>query len=234
MIPLKKRWVSQCSITIGDDPELLALARAAGCVGLFIGIETSNRKNLESVDKGFNVHNSLQSRIKAVHRAGIGIIAGIIVGLDYDDKTAFQDTLSFLQKNRIEAVQVNILTPLPGTPMYEKMKQEGRIADFDYSKYDFRHVVIEPARMSGKDLQDGADWLYYSFYRLHRIIARTLREFVTVGPVPAILCWRLNKTYRYDNIQEKIIGRNPAKARKGTAATHRALKPRGLRQMLEA
>jgi radical SAM superfamily enzyme YgiQ (UPF0313 family) len=217
MTPLKKRWVSQCSITIGDDSELLTLARKAGCVGLFIGIETGNRKNLELVKKEFNADKNLSTRVDAIHRAGIGIIAGIIVGLDYDDTSTFEQTLFLLQNNHIEAVQVNILTPLPGTPLFNTMKQEGRIVDLDYSKYDFRHVVIEPSRMSRQELQDGADWLYRSFYRLDRIIARTIHEFFTVGPTSAILCWMLGITYRYDNLREHIVGKNPAlKNRKKT------------------
>ena len=138
--------------------------------------------------------------------------AGIIVGLDGDDPTVFQRTLRFLQQAHINALQLAILTPQPGTPLYDEFERAGRITDRDWSHYDFRHAVIRPARMTAQQLQDGADWLYRQFYRLDRIILRTIRAAFTVGLMPAYLSWRLNMTYRYDNRREGIVGRNPAAA----------------------
>lgn len=210
MIPLGKRWVSQASITIADDPELLRLARAAGCQGLFIGIETINPENLNAVGKGFNEAESYQQRIRTIRRQGIGVIAGIIVGMDKDDVGVFERTLRFLQGSGIEALQLNILTPLPGTPLFTEMSQQQRVFDLDWSHYDYRHVVFQPTQMTTRELQDGADWLYSQFYRLDRILLRTFRTAMTVGPVQAYLALRLNLTYRYDNKRESILGRNPA------------------------
>ena len=85
--------------------------------------------------------------------------------------------------------------------------------DTNFDHYDFRHTVIAPARMTAAELQDGADWLYSRFYRMDRILLRTLRSLFTSGPVPAYLTWKLNMTYRYDNKREHIVGRNPATSR---------------------
>jgi hypothetical protein len=101
---------------------------------------------------------------------------------------------------------------LPGTPLRERFEKEGRIIDNNWEHYDYRHVVIQPRRMSPADLQDGADWLYVQYYRLDRIVLRTLRALFTTGFFPAVLTWRLNMTYRYDNICQKLKGRNPANA----------------------
>jgi len=210
MVPMKKRWISQCSLKIADDPELLALARAAGCRGLFVGVETISQDNLNSVDKGFNDESGYMRRIAAIRAVGIAVQAGIIVGLDGDDATVFQRTLRFLQHAHIDALQLAILTPQPGTVLYDEFEQAGRIIDRDWRHYDFRHAVIQPARMTGRQLQDGADWLYRQFYRLDRIILRTARTALTVGFAPACLIWRLNMTYRYDNRREGIVGKNPA------------------------
>ena len=122
----------------------------------------------------------------------------------------FARTLHFLQAVHASALQVNILTPLPGTPLFQDFQRQGRITDHDWSHYDFRHVVIRPTRMTAAQLQDGTDWLYRQFYRLDRILLRTLRSLLTLGPITAYIIWRLNMTYRYDNIRERIIGRNPA------------------------
>jgi len=212
MIPLHKRWVSQCSLKIADNPQLLRLAHAAGCRALFIGIETLDAQNLAALDKGFNDSKRYAERLAAIRRQGIAVELSVMVGLDNDDVSVFARTLRFLQAMDAAGLQLNILTPLPGTPMFADMQRQGRITDYDWSHYDFRHVVIRPARMTAAELQDGADWLYRQFYRLDRIVLRTLRTLLTLGPLAAYLTWRLNLTYRYDNIREGIIGRDPAKA----------------------
>ncbi len=211
MVPLRKRWVSQCSLAIADDPALLSLARRAGCVGLFVGIETLEPANLVAFRKQFNDAGSYRRRIAAIRRAGIGVIAGIIVGGDHDDVTVFRRTLAFLQAARIDALQLNILTPLPGTPLFADLERQGRIEDQDLEHYDFRHTVIHPALMSAGELQAGADWLYSQFYRLDRILLRTVRTAACLGWTAAWLSLRLNMTYRADNRREGIKGRDPAR-----------------------
>ena len=210
MVPLRKRWVGQCSLEIADDPELLRLARRAGCIGLFIGIETLSAANLEAVEKGWSDSAGHLGRIAAIRRAGIGIVAGIIVGMDGDDTGTFERTLDFLDRARIDAVQVNVMTPLPGTPLFEAFERQGRILDRDYGHYDFRHCVIRPARMTPGEVQDGADWIYAQFYRADRILLRFARSLIALGPAAAWVGLRLGLTYRYDNRRERIVGRNPA------------------------
>jgi radical SAM superfamily enzyme YgiQ (UPF0313 family) len=212
MVPLRKRWVSQCSLLIADDPELLQSARAAGCRGLFIGVETASESNLAAMNKQFNHTGSYSVRVRKIHRAGIGVIAGMIVGLDDDNPGVFNRTLQFLQQTNIDAVQLNILTPLPGTPLFQDMETAGRVTDRNWSHYDYRHVVFQPAQMTAAELQAGADWLYAQFYRLDRILWRFVRAAFTVGWMPALLGLKLGLTYRYDNRREKIAGWNPARA----------------------
>lgn len=211
MIPMKKRWISQCSLEIAEDSELLDLAYKAGCRGLFVGIETTSKENLERVDKGFNPAEDYARKIAIIHRHRIGVQAGMIVGMDGDDAAVFQRTLEFLQKAKIDALQLAILTPQPGTPLREEFEQAGRIIDNDWSHYDYRHVVIQPKLMTAEQLQNGADWLYSQYYRLDRILLRSLRALITLGPLAAYLVYHLNMNYRYDNKREGIVGCNPAK-----------------------
>jgi len=210
MAPLRKHWVSQCSALIADDLELLNRARLAGCCGLFIGLETANQTNLALMSKNFNQAETYAARLRRIHRAGIGVVAGMIVGMDADDTSVFQETLRFLKETEIDAVQLNILTPLPGTPLHDEMQAAGRVTDRDWSHYDYRHVVFRPARMSGEELQAGADWVYSQFYRLDRIMGRFARALFRVGWRPALLGLKLGLTYRYDNRKEGIHGRDPA------------------------
>jgi radical SAM superfamily enzyme YgiQ (UPF0313 family) len=133
-----------------------------------------------------------------------------MVGLDADDTSVFERTLRFLNETAIDGIQVNILTPLPGTPLFRDFAAAGRVTDFDWSKYDFRHVVFTPRGMTAAELQAGADWLYAKFYRLDRILLRFARALFRVGWTPAWLALRLGLTYRYDNRREGIRGANPA------------------------
>jgi len=210
LIPLRKHWVGQCSIEIADDAELLELAHASGCRGLFIGIETVNPDNLACVGKQFNESKRYRERLRKIRRQGIGAVAGMMVGLEKDDPAVFEACLRFLQRQRIDALQLNIVTPLPGTPLFNDLQRAGRITDYRWDRYDFRHVVFQPRRMTAAQLQEGADWLYAQFYRPDRILVRFLRTLWTCGWVPALLGLKLNLTYRYDNRREHIKGRNPA------------------------
>jgi radical SAM superfamily enzyme YgiQ (UPF0313 family) len=210
LIPLGKRWVSQSSILIAEDAELLRLARAAGCRGLFIGVETDSEANLAAMNKQFNRQAGYGCRLRRIRGAGIGVIAGMIVGMDDDDPLVFERTLRFLQETHIDAVQLNILTPLPGTPLFADLDRAGRVLDRDWSHYDYRHVVFRPARITAAQLQAGADWVYAQFYRLDRILGRFVRALFTAGWMPALLGLKLGLTYRYDNRREGIVGRNPA------------------------
>lgn len=209
--PLGKRWVGQCSIELADEPELLRLAREAGCVGLFVGVETTSPEGLASLDKSWNDGERLRERLASLRRAGIGVIAGMIVGLDRDEPDVFERTLRFLDESRIDGLQLNVLTPLPGTPLHADLDRQGRILDGDLARYDFRHAVIRPARMTSEELQAGADWLYAQYYRLDRILVRFLRGLGSLGLPGAMLGLKLGLTYRYDNRREGIVGRNPAR-----------------------
>lgn len=210
MAGMNKKWVSQCSIKIADDAQLLAAAAKAGCIGLFIGIESVNRDNLEKMDKGFNDPAGYEAKVRVINRAGIHVQAGMIVGLDSDDVHVFERNLDFLQKAGIGALQLAILTPHPGTPLRGQFEKQGRIIDSNWDHYDYRHTVIIPKKMTPDQLQSGADWLYAQFYRLDRIVFRTVRTFFKVGFYPSILAWRLNMTYRYDMKRLGIKGKNPA------------------------
>jgi anti-anti-sigma regulatory factor len=99
---------------------------------------------------------------------------GIIFGFDNDDESVFERTVEFLNRNRMELAYFNILTPLPGTALFERMKGEGRIFDFDWANYDGKHVVYWPKRMSPKTLQDGFFWANHEFFSWPSIARRIL------------------------------------------------------------
>ena len=198
MVPLHKRWYSQCSIHIAEDDELLRLAARSGCGGLFIGLESLSQDNLRAWKKTFSRAHDYRRAIRKLHDAGIAVYAGIVFGYDWDTTRAFRETLEFLLDANVDALQATILTPFPGTPLFETMEREGRIVDRDWSHYDFRHVVFDPQRMSRDDLQAGHDWVLAGFYSCRRGLARVLRE-IRYLPLSTILLGTapLNHAYRH-------------------------------------
>jgi radical SAM superfamily enzyme YgiQ (UPF0313 family) len=186
MIPLKKRWYSQCSIGIAEDEELLDLAVRSGCGGLFIGFESLSQDNLRAWKKTFTRARDYERAIQRLHAAGIAVYAGIVFGYDWDSTDVFRNTLEFLLKANVDVLQATILTPFPGTPLFASMDQESRITDKDWSHYDFRHVVFEPKAMSPETLQAGHDWVLAQYYSLPHVLSR-LRNELSYLPFSTLL-----------------------------------------------
>lgn len=179
LIPLRKRWMTQSTLAIAEDSELVELASRAGCMGIFAGLETFSEGNLASVEKSFNQASSYRDRVAYLHSRGIGVEAGIVFGFDGDRPDVFGQTLRLLDEIQIDLVQFSIYTPLPVGPLHgsipgvrnhESIKE--CILDWNWSHYDFHHVVFQPRGMSAEALQAGHDWVTREFYRPWRIARR--------------------------------------------------------------
>lgn len=171
---LGKLWVTQSTLSIADNPDLVDSAAEAGCAGLFIGLETFSERNLNSVNKICHRVEKYRAAIEFLHSKGIAVEAGIVFGFDHDRPDVFEKTLSILEELHIDSIQVSVFTPLPGTTRYKQM--EHRIICRDWSHYDFHHVVFQPARMSAAELKAGHDWVTKEFYRPWRIVRRLVRH----------------------------------------------------------
>jgi radical SAM superfamily enzyme YgiQ (UPF0313 family) len=210
--PLRKHWISQATLDIADDPELVGLAADAGCIGLFAGLETFSEENLAAMDKGFNKVAAYRRKIEVLHRHGIGVEAGLVFGFDRDDPGVFGRTLRLLDDLEIDMAQVSILTPLPGTPFHAA--QQHRITDRDWSHYDFHHVVFAPRLMSAAQLQAGHDWITRQFYRPWRIARRLARLARRPGGLRALpVAAAINLAYYGRTVRWDIRGWDPAERR---------------------
>jgi radical SAM superfamily enzyme YgiQ (UPF0313 family) len=172
MIPLKKKWGGQVTITVGRDDELLKLAKKSGCMSLFIGIESLSRESLREANKSFNNPRQYEENIKRIHGHGIQIMAGTIFGFDSDDKNVFENMVAFYKQNKVAVANFSVLTPFPGTGTYEKLKAEGRIVDNNWASYTGGTVVFKPKGMSMEDLSDGLNWAIKQFYTVPSFLAR--------------------------------------------------------------
>jgi len=173
MLPLKKKWVAPVTINLADNEELLKLVAKSGCRGVLIGFESVNQDNLNKIFKGFNTVEKYQEAVKKFHKEGITVTGSFVFGFDSDTKEVFKHTLDFINKTHIDMPRFTINTPFPGTPFYEKMKQENRIIEKNWSVYDCNHVVLKPKNMTPEELQEGFHWISREAYKLNSILKRT-------------------------------------------------------------
>ena len=170
---LRRRWAAQVSIDRCADEDLLRLARAAGCIYLFVGLESFSRKGLASVGKGFNQVAQYGQTIELIHRHGICVQAGIIFGFDADTADVFADTLRSCEALGIDGVTVSLLTPLPGTRVYEEMKAQGRLRNKGWEWFNGKtRVAFVPRQMTSDQLFAGYMLFRRSFYSFRSILRR--------------------------------------------------------------
>ena len=174
LTPLKIRWFGQSSIIVGKDEELLRLAKKSGCLSLFIGFESLSSASLKEVGKTMNRVQNYSTEIKKIHDSGIGIVGAFIFGFDSDNDSVFKKTVNFIERNRIELASFSILTPLPGTRLYKRMEEEGRIIERDWAKYTCGEVVFRPKLLSVSQLQNGYYWARKRVSSYGSIFRRTL------------------------------------------------------------
>jgi radical SAM superfamily enzyme YgiQ (UPF0313 family) len=170
--PLKIKWGCQSTLFLGDDGEMVKLAAESGCVSVFVGMESLDEDALEETNKSFNRVQKFEAEIQMFHDHGIMVNPGIVFGFDNDDESVFERAVEFLTKTKVELAYFNVLTPLPGTALYERYNSTGRIFDRDWAKYDGKHVVYYPSRMTPQQLQEGFYWANHQFYSIPSIWQR--------------------------------------------------------------
>lgn len=180
--PLKIKWNAAVSSNIGDMPELLDEMAESGCQSLFIGFESLNERSLKNVHKNQNSIEKYEKLVNELHSRGIMINASFVFGLDGDDVTTFKATLDWIVKNKIETVTSHILTPYPGTKLYDDFVKDNRITSFDFSEYNTASVVFKPENMTAEELYEGYINIYKEIYSLKNIIKRIPRSRKQVLP----------------------------------------------------
>jgi radical SAM superfamily enzyme YgiQ (UPF0313 family) len=197
------RWVSQGPIHISENEEILSLLAKAGCHGLFIGFESLREENLHLMGKRINRIKNYEEAIRRLHESGIGVYGSFVFGYDYDDPSVFDEFLEFAERNRIEGAFLPVLTPFPGTRIYKRLKEEGRILTEDWSMYDMATVVFRPKRMTREELQEGFWKVNRSFYSIPSMFKRLFHPFhfnrslIIFGPMNFGLWQAVKKAERY-------------------------------------
>jgi radical SAM superfamily enzyme YgiQ (UPF0313 family) len=171
--PLNIIWVGQASVSLlVKDDELIQLAADSGCKALFFGIESVSEEQLKTMRKAFNEIDQMENAFKKIKKMGILIHASMVFGFDNDTKEIFNETVRFLTKNKVSTVSFNVLTPYPGTKIYNDLKKEGRLTTTDWKYYDHNTVVFKPKNMTPYELQMGKINARKKFYTLSSVLER--------------------------------------------------------------
>ncbi|OHB67621.1 MAG: hypothetical protein A2Y76_00940 [Planctomycetes bacterium RBG_13_60_9] len=170
--PLNINWMCQASMNVSQEEDLLTLMRESGCGAVFIGFESLSEANLDLMHKTVNRRYDYAEVIRRIQSHGILIQASFILGYDCDSVDVFDDLIGFVRENHLLAPVFNILTPFPGTKLFERLEAQGRILHRDWSKYDTKHVVFAPARMTLDELLEGYRRVSQEVYSFSSILER--------------------------------------------------------------
>lgn len=205
MAPLNKLWAGQASVNLSKDPELMDLAYKAGCRGLLIGFESMTddglshyRKTLKSVDANVEAVQNLRDH-------GIMTMASLVFGLDTDTENVFDISREFLNRSKSSFFQSCVLTPYPGTPVFNSLREQGRILTDDWSKYDATKVLIQPKNFSPEFLLKATNEIQREIYSNRNILFRSLPQF-KLGFTTSLLYFTLNKGYQHRHRAKRILG----------------------------
>ncbi len=208
LIPENIIWISQCSLHIAQRPDLLDLAYRSGCRLLAFGLESLNEGSLSNISKTFNRPRQYAEAFKTIRKHGIEISISMIMGLDDDDHPqTFQNTYEFITENRVKIPRVHLLTPTPGTKLYDDLNADGRILTQDLQRFTGGQVVFQPKNMSASELE-GHYWkLYDNLFSWRNIYKRSRPNPARLSPFFYGALFTINLNYRM-NIRNRVIPGN--------------------------
>ena len=160
LIPLELQWFTETDISVADDPELLKLMSLSGCAQILIGLESPKRSALQGVELKanwkFNQANRYLEAIQKIQDAGITVNGCFVLGLDHSDTTSFDEIWEFVQKSGLYEVQITVMTAFPSTPLYERLRREGRlIKENAWELCTLFDINYQPKQMSIDELNSG-------------------------------------------------------------------------------
>ena len=167
-------WTAQVRCDVAKDVELLNLMARAGCRNVCIGFESVNPRTLKAYKKNQTIEDIVHA-IRSIRQKKIKIHGMFVLGGEDDSKETIWETLRFAIKQKIDTIQMMILTPLPGTKVYEELEKQKRIFSRDWSLYDGQHIVFTPRLLSARELQINVLKAYTRFYSVYNSLILFVR-----------------------------------------------------------
>jgi radical SAM superfamily enzyme YgiQ (UPF0313 family) len=177
MIGLDKHFTCYGNVNVlAKDDELLKIASEAGCLNWCIGFESISQNILKSIGKTTNIVTDYKYAVKKIKDYNMNITGSFIFGFDGHDTSTFKETMEMIKQLDIDMACFNVLTPFPGTPLFEKIADEKRITSHDWARYTCAQTVFNPKNMTEKELYDGTIWFLRKYYKNIPTIKRILKN----------------------------------------------------------
>jgi len=193
-LPAKLHWSAQVRADIARDPELLQEMRDAGCIQVYLGLESVNQDSLDAADKKQDLEQT-REHIRRIHAVGIRVHGMFVFGFDTDGEGTLERTMAFARELALSTVQFLILTPLPGSRTYRELEAQGRLLSRNWNHFDAHHVAFQPAVVSPAELQRWQMVGHERYYKLWPTLKRwSIRDLII-----AVYAARINKQWKVDN-----------------------------------
>lgn len=203
MIPLKKWWLTQASMDIAKDPELLDLMKASGCIGVFLGIESFGVDSLADANKRQNKIANYKTAVKEIRKRGIAVMAGFIAGFDHDDEQSIINMADQLMEIGIDVPFLSIMTPFRGTPIFTKLNEEGRILhDRNWNYYNGYNVAFKPKQITEAQLLKAHRALWKKSFSPLYAFRRIARGLFTLRPGAFLMSFFMNSFYSFKRVRK--------------------------------
>ena len=213
LIPLKVRWVSQASMDMLDDNELMELMVRSGCLGNVIGFESIGADGVAAMSKSTNerfITDGYEYAIKELRRHGLQTWAAFTVGHDTDTLESIRETCYFAMRNKFTFAAYNILYPYPGTKLYEQLQSEDRLL-YDgkwwlHPEYRFNYASFVPKNMTADELTETAFWCRKTFNNPSSIFRRAFEPSTNMRSMYRLLTYLIyNPIFRREVFNKQGI-----------------------------
>jgi len=197
---LSKIWATQASVNFANNDEVLYYAAKSGCRAVAIGFESVSLESLTLMNKNLNVMfgpDKYAEIVKKLHDHGIMVYGQTILANEMDTAETFKETVDFYNYARIDVPNPNLLVPLPGTRLFEKLKTEKRLLrqhfPGDWILYSGVKVLFKPNNLTVKQINDGCLYIYKNLFTIWQILLRAFRGFLRFKSIRcAIFLWAVN------------------------------------------
>ncbi|MFQ5504780.1 MAG: B12-binding domain-containing radical SAM protein [Planctomycetota bacterium] len=177
--PLGIRWFTETDISVADDEAFVDLLARSGCKQVLIGLESPSSAALTGMDPAGWKEKRADRYLEAIDRLqsrGVTVNGCFILGLDAHTPAVFEEVRDFVERSGLLEVQLTVQTPFPGTPLYDRLKREGRLLqDRFWDRCTLFDVNYRPKQMSVEELETGLRWLFEEIYKEEELTRRRRR-----------------------------------------------------------
>ena len=200
---LKIVWVTQVTLDIARDEELLQLMKKSGCAMILIGFESIDPNNLRQMNKEWTAKlGERDELVERIHRTGISIYASFVFGFDYDNEESFRNNLEFCNKHQFFVTAFNHLLAFPNTKTYDRFQSEGRLYHDKWwleNGYTFGTISFRPKLMTDKQLAYYCKEYKKKYYTFQSIFRRGITLFQrNKNPIINLIYWYQNILFHFE------------------------------------